>query len=138
MLTGMPRPRADLDTQPFWDGVAERRFLVPTCGICETPRWPPGPMCPSCQSQETEWRETDGTGTVYSWVVVTHPVAEALVEQVPYAVGLIELPEGVRVVGNVLGVDPSAIRAGMPVRLVFEDAGDGALLPNWTAEEGAS
>ena len=130
MLRGMPLPLPDLDTQPFWDGCQEGRFLVPRCGACGETRWPPGPMCPACQSQDTEWIESSGRGTVYSWVVAAHPVAEVLVDQVPYVVGLIELEEGVRVVGNVEGCDPGEVEAGMAVELFFEEAG-GMRLPNF-------
>jgi uncharacterized OB-fold protein len=87
-------------------------------------------MCPECQSLETQWLEASGRGSVYSWVVVTHPVAAELVDQVPYVVGLIELEEGVRVVGNVLGCSPEDVEAGMPVELFFEQIED-VHLPNF-------
>lgn len=130
MLHGMPLPLPDLDTQPFWEGCGESKFLVPRCGACGATRWPPGPMCPECQSMETEWIESTGRGTVYSWVVATHPVAEVLVDQVPYVVGLIDLEEGVRVIGNVLGCAPEEVEAGMPVELFFEQVED-VRLPNF-------
>lgn len=139
MLNGLPRPRADLDSEPFWAGCREGRLLIPRCGDCGAARWPPGPMCPACQSQETAWEPASGRGTVYSWVVVTHPVDEALIDQVPYAVGLIELEEGVRLVGNVAGIDPSDIVAGLPVTAYFEppDA-EGRRLPNFRVADPAA
>lgn len=130
MLHGMPLPLADLDTQVFWDGCQQGRLLLPRCQSCGELRWPPGPMCPACQSQETEWVQASGRGTVYSWVVVVHPVAEVLADQVPYIVGLIELEEGVRVVGNVESCDPASVTAGLPVEVFFEDVG-GMRLPNF-------
>lgn len=138
MLSGVPRPRADLDSAPFWDGCREERFLLPTCASCGRARWPPGPMCPHCRSTETRWQETSGGGTVYSWVVATHPVDEALAGQVPYVVALIELPEGVRVVGNVLGCAPEEIGAGDRVELFFEDGAEGLRLPNFRRVEQSS
>ena len=50
-------------------------------------------MCPVCQSTETEWIQASGRGRIYSWVVVTHPVDPVLVDQVPYAVAMIDLEE---------------------------------------------
>lgn len=133
----MPRPAPDLDTQPFWDGCREHRFLLPRCEDCQSLRWPPGPMCPECQSMRTTWVPSTGRGHVYSWIVASHPVAEVLVDQPPYAVGMIELTEGVRVVGNVLGCDPDEITAGMAVELFFEPPEDdgGYPLPNFTTVE---
>ena len=133
MLHGLPRPRPDLDTQPFWDGCAEGRFLVPTCAGCGRPRWPPGPMCPYCRSEATDWVPAAGRGSVYSWIVASHPVDPVLADQVPYVVAMIDLPEGIRVVGNVLGCEPAEVTAGMAVELMFEDAGEGLRLPNFRA-----
>jgi uncharacterized OB-fold protein len=89
-------------------------------------------MCPVCQRTETEWIQASGRGRVYSWVVVTHPVDPVLVDQVPYAVGMIELEEGVRVVGNVAGCSPDEIAAETEVSLYFEEPNqDGIRLPNF-------
>jgi hypothetical protein len=138
MLTGLPRPLVDFDTQPFWDGCREERFLVPTCADCGYARWPPGPMCPVCQSMQTDWVRSSGRGRVYSWIVATHPVDQVLVDQVPYVVAMIELEEGVRVVGNVTGCAPDEVVADLAVRLFFEPAGeDGIRIPNFRVEAGA-
>ena len=130
MLKGMPKPRADEDTAPFWEGCAEGRLMVPRCVAGGHPRWPPGPMCPVCQSQDTEWIEAVGEGRVYSWTVVTHPVDVVLADQVPYIVALVDLPEGVRVIADLIDCDPDAVAAGMPVRLAFEDQ-EGLNIPNF-------
>jgi len=130
MLEGMPLPQPDLDTQPFWDGCTEERFLVPRCRPHQHPRWPPGPMCPTCQSTETEWVPASGAGTVYSWIVAAHPVDPVLVDQVPYVVAMIDLPEGVRVVGNIDGCAPEEVQPGMAVELVFVRRGD-VTIPNF-------
>ena len=136
MLKGMPIPLPDLDTQPFWDGCASGRFLVPRCRICGATRWPPGPMCPVCQSTETDWIESSGQGTLYSWIVVVHPIDPVLVDQVPYVVALIALEEGVRVVGNLSGCSPDELAAEMPVELVFEESA-AIRLPNFRCKPGA-
>jgi hypothetical protein len=139
MLTGMPRPLPDRDTQPFWDGCRDGRFLVPRCAACGHARWPPGPMCPTCQSTDTDWIESSGRGTVYSWIVATHPVDPVLADQVPYVVAMIDLPEGVRVVGNVDGCRPEEVTAGMEVELFFSDPGeDGIPIPSFRAADQAN
>ena len=133
MLRGLPAPVPDLDTQPFWDGCEAGKFLVPECSVCGARRWPPGPMCPVCRSTETTWIESTGRGSVYSWLVVHHPVNPVLADQVPYVVAMIDLEEGVRVVGNVEGCEPGEIVAGLPVDLVFETHEDGMQIPNFRA-----
>lgn len=130
MLTGMPKPFPDLDTATFWEGCARGEFLIPRCVEGRHPRWPPGPMCPVCQSTHTAWEPAGGDGRVYSWTVVTHPVDAALVGQTPYVVALVDLPEGVRVIANLVDCSPDAVVADMPVRLLFEDQ-EGLNVPNF-------
>jgi len=133
MLRGMPLPRPDHDTQPFWDAAREGRYVVPRCSACGRGHWPPAPMCPHCHAgaDALAWVESPGRGTVYSWVVANHPVAEVLVDQVPYVIALIDVEDGVRVVGNVVGCDPAAITAGMAVELFFEEREGGVRVPNF-------
>jgi uncharacterized OB-fold protein len=88
-------------------------------------------MCPFCQATETDWIEASGRGTLYSWVVATHPVHASLVDQVPYVVGLVELEEGVRVVANIDGCPPEDVTADMPVELYFEALHEDVRLPNF-------
>jgi len=90
-------------------------------------------MCPFCQTTETEWIDASGRGTVYSWVVATHPVHASLVDQVPYVVGLVELEEGVRVVANINGCPHEEIAADMPVELYFGELEGDVRLPNFRA-----
>ena len=135
MLNGMPRPVPDHDTKPFWDGCQEKRFLIPKCADCGHARWPPGPMCPTCQGTDTDWIDSSGRGRVYSWIVATHPVDPLLADQVPYLVAMIDLDEGVRVVGNIDGCEPEQVFADMPVVLYFPDpTEDGFRVPNFRAD----
>jgi uncharacterized OB-fold protein len=54
-----------------------------------------------------------------------------IADQVPYVVAVIELPEGIRVVGNVTGCAPDEIQPGMSVELYFEEVSDDFIRPNF-------
>ena len=56
-------------TEPFWSAAAQKRLVVPRCKDCGYVRWPPGPFCPSCQGQATEW-VSPGTGRLYSFTII--------------------------------------------------------------------
>ncbi|MFF4228699.1 bifunctional MaoC family dehydratase N-terminal/OB-fold nucleic acid binding domain-containing protein [Streptomyces sp. NPDC001820] len=112
-----PRPVINRDNAGFWDGVAEHRLLIQRCAGCGTLRFPWLPGCAACGSPEWDTVAASGEGTVYSYVVMHHPPFPAF--DPPYAVGLIELAEGVRVLSNVVGVPYDKVRIGMPVRLEF-------------------
>ncbi len=120
-------------TQPFWEAAADHRLVCARCGVCGTFRLPPSPFCPRCQSQEVEWPELSGRGTVFTYTIVHHPVLPDLVESVPYAVAAVDLEEaiGVRLLGNLVGIDSADIRVGMAVELEWADVRAGLSVPRF-------
>ncbi|WP_234315050.1 bifunctional MaoC family dehydratase N-terminal/OB-fold nucleic acid binding domain-containing protein [Streptomyces globisporus] len=112
-----PRPVINRDNAGFWEGVAGHRLLIQRCGDCAALRFPWLPGCADCGSREWDTVEASGAGTVFSYVVMHHPSFPAF--DPPYAVGLIELAEGVRMISDVVGVPYDKVRIGMPVRLEF-------------------
>ncbi|MEV7344802.1 bifunctional MaoC family dehydratase N-terminal/OB-fold nucleic acid binding domain-containing protein [Streptomyces sp. NPDC093544] len=122
-----PRPVINRDNAGFWEGVGRHELLIQRCGDCGTLRFPWLPGCNACGCLEWDTVEASGEGTVYSYVVMHHPPFPAF--DPPYAVGLIELAEGVRMVSNVVGVPYDKVRIGMPVRLEFQRYDDELELP---------
>ncbi|MGW7254517.1 bifunctional MaoC family dehydratase N-terminal/OB-fold nucleic acid binding domain-containing protein [Streptomyces sp. NPDC054834] len=121
-----PRPVVNRDNAGFWEGVAEHRLLIQRCTGCGTLRHPWLPGCNACGCLDWDTVEAGGEGTVYSYVVMHHPPFPAFTESDhatgaagPYAVGLVELAEGVRIVSNVVGVPYDKVRIGLPVRVEF-------------------
>ncbi|MFG2584433.1 bifunctional MaoC family dehydratase N-terminal/OB-fold nucleic acid binding domain-containing protein [Streptomyces malaysiensis] len=112
-----PRPVINRDNAGFWEGVARHQLLIQRCLDCGVPRFPWLPGCGGCGSQRWEAVEASGAGTVFSYVVMHHPPFPAF--DPPYAVGLIELAEGVRMVSGITGVPYDKVRIGMHVELEF-------------------
>jgi uncharacterized OB-fold protein len=123
----------DAWTAPFWEAAANHRLVVPRCTACHTFRFPPSPFCWRCRAQTVDWVERPGRGTVYSFTVVWHPILPDLVDTVPYAPAVVELPDtdGVRIVGALTDASPSDARVGLPVELVWRDVRDGVTVPTW-------
>ncbi|WP_369383567.1 bifunctional MaoC family dehydratase N-terminal/OB-fold nucleic acid binding domain-containing protein [Streptomyces sp. cg36] len=134
-----PRPVINRDNAGFWDAVAARRLLIQRCTGCGELRFPWLPGCNGCGSPRWDTVEAEGAGTVFSYVVMHHPPFPAFTEgggAGPYAVGLIELAEGVRMISNVVGVPYDKVRVGMPVRLEFLRVDDELVLPVFRGCEG--
>ncbi|HEU5160564.1 MAG TPA: OB-fold domain-containing protein [Streptosporangiaceae bacterium] len=127
---GPPRPAEGHDTSFFWAGARAGELRIQRCGACGALRHPPGPMCPRCHAVAREHVAASGRGTVYSYVVHHHPPVPG--REAPFVVGLIELEEGVRMVGNVIGCAPADVHIGMPVHVTFERVDDDLTLPQWT------
>ncbi|MEU4075943.1 hypothetical protein DEJ45_17685 [Streptomyces venezuelae] len=128
-----PRPVINRDNAGFWEGVAEHRLLIQRCGDCAALRLPWLPGCADCGSGGWDTVEASGAGTVFSYAVMHHPPFPAF--DPPYAVGLIELAEGVRMISNVVGVPYDKVRIGMPVRLEFLRVDEELELPVFRAGE---
>ena len=135
-----PAPLPDLDTQPFWDAAAERRLLIPRCRACATWIWQPRPVCPVCRALDPEWQPVAGRGRIISWTVVRPPVLPVYAELIPFVILLVELDEGVRLVGQLvddegtlLTTDGEAegVAMGAPVELRWR-VQDDYTLPVWT------
>ncbi|MEP6625763.1 MAG: OB-fold domain-containing protein [Acidimicrobiia bacterium] len=104
------------------------------CEACDTWRHPPRVLCGACGSADWNWQPTRGRGTVFSWTVTHRAVDPAFAQELPYAILVVELLEGPRVVGNLLGLAPSALRLDLPVRVVLDHRSDAVALVDFTPE----
>jgi uncharacterized OB-fold protein len=126
-----PFPRLTLDNRPFWEGCRQHKIMLPWCLPCNRPHWPPGPVCPYCFGDALSWKQASGLGTVSSWVVVHKPWLPAFEADIPYNAVQVELEEGVRLTGNVVGAPNQALRVGLPVTVVFDDVTPDVTLPRF-------
>jgi uncharacterized protein len=124
------RPPYSPDTEFFWAGTRAGELRIQRCGACGALRHPPGPACLTCgATQKQEYQVAAGTGTVYSYVVHRHPPVPG--KQLPIVIALVELTEGVRMLGELHGVSPDQVSIGMPVRVSFARIDDELVLPGW-------
>jgi len=126
-----PVPQPDEDSAPFWDAAARHELVIQKCASCGTVRHPPRPMCPACHSTDVTWVQARGRGRVWSWVVAHPPVLPAFADKVPYNVVVIQLEEGIRMIGNMIDVPLDQITEGLEVTITFEDLEEGVSLPAW-------
>jgi uncharacterized protein len=132
----MPSPLADAITLPWWQAAAEHRLVVQRCAACGHPRLPPAPLCPECRSTDADWQPVTGRGVVYTYTVVHRPIAAG--QPLPTVIAVISLEDagGVRMISNLVGVDPAAIEIGMPVELVWEDMSAELAIPRFRPVRG--
>jgi uncharacterized protein len=122
------RPLVSPDTEFFWAGTRVGELRIQRCASCGALRHPPGPMCPACGEPATgDYQVAQGTGEVYSYVVHHHPPVPG--KTPPFTVALVQLPEGVRIMAELLGDAEPEI--GLPVRVGFQRVDDELTLPAW-------
>jgi len=121
-----PAPILTDDNAVYWDAAAEGRLVAQRCGGCGELRHPPRPACPHCHSLAIDVAPLSGLGTLYSYAVLHHPQNPAF--DYPVLAALVDLDEGIRVVSNLVDVEPGAIEIGMRLTVRFEPtAGDRAV-----------
>lgn len=123
------RPMISLDTQFFWEGTKAGELRIQRCPECGTLRHPPGPMCPSCGAEKPDYILAAGTGEIFSYVVHHHPAVPG--KQLPIVIALVELDEGVRMLGELVGADPERVEIGQRVELALTKVDDDLTLPYW-------
>ncbi|MAG30915.1 MAG: hypothetical protein CL908_08505 [Deltaproteobacteria bacterium] len=129
----LPRPAPVVTelSQGFWDAVARRELAVQQCSACDTLRHYPQPFCPHCHSNDFGWKRVSGRGQIYSYTVAHRAFHPAWKEHVPYVIATIELEEGVRVVCDLLDLDPEEVEIGQNVEVTFEELPGQGLMPRF-------
>jgi len=126
-------PYADDVTQPFWDAAQKGKLVSSRCTACGTMVLPPQPCCFACQGRAFEWVDLPGTGSVYSFTIVRHPLRPDLQAVTPYVAAVIELDgtqgAGARLLANIIDVDPDTVRIGDKVKVVFDKISDTLTVP---------
>jgi len=109
----------------FYAHCARGELRIQRCTDCGAWRHPPRVMCARCGSERWQWTPTSGRGRLYTWTVTHQALVPAFADDVSYAVAVVQLEEGVRLVTAVTGTAPAALEIGMPLEVAFVEAAEG-------------
>ncbi len=123
------RPQVNRDTEFFWEGTRKGELRIQRCGACGVLRHPPGPMCPHCLATEPGYVVSEGRGTIHSFTVHRHPPVPG--KELPILLVLVQLDEGVRMVGELLDATTDDLVIGAPVEVAMVPIDDDLTLPAW-------
>jgi uncharacterized OB-fold protein len=122
----VPGPTGTSVSAPFWQGLAEGRFLLQHCRDCDHWVFYPRGICPHCWSPALTWREAGGRGRLATWSVQHRPGHPGWQPAAPYALGLVRLEEGPTMLSQIL-VPPDRLALDLPLRLRIVTIGETAL-----------
>jgi uncharacterized protein len=125
----LTRPIPDALTEPFWAAAREGRLLIQRNPKSGKAQWYPRPYCLDDWSQEPEWVEATGKGTLYSFTVIPRSNIEDV--PAPYVLAIVELQEGARMGAVVVDVDPDEVAIGMALEVVFVKLDDEFSIPRF-------
>lgn len=128
--TDKPVPVPTPETQPYWDAAEAGELKLQRCTDCDTPFFYPRSTCPLCASDAVEWFTASGRATLYSYTI-THRPAPGF--EAPYAIAVVQLEEGPRMMTNIVGVEntPDSLVLDMDLEVTFEKRGD-VTIPQFT------
>ncbi|HTR07820.1 MAG TPA: Zn-ribbon domain-containing OB-fold protein [Paraburkholderia sp.] len=121
----VPAPRALPEALPFWEAAKEGRLVVKRCADCGETHYYPRDICPHCLSAHTEWIESKGVGTIYSYSAMGK-------EEARYTLAYVTLDEGVTMLTNLVDCDPATLAIGRRVQVVFKPSDGGYPVPMFT------
>ena len=127
-----PIPRPYQDTQAYWDAAKEGRLVLQLCQDCHRHQFYPRGVCSHCLSSRLEWVEASGRGKVHSFTVSHRAPHPGFAGRLPFVIALVDLEEGPRMMANIVGCDPAAVRIDLSVKVSFEAVTPEATLPQFT------
>ena len=126
-----PVPAPNAESQVFWDKANEDELWLQRCKDCDQgaffyPRF----FCPKCLSQNVEWFKASGRGKLHTYMI-NHRPPPSFMDEAPYAIAIVELEEGPRMMTNIHGIDntPENLVLDMPLQVTFEEIAPGRKVP---------
>ena len=130
-----PVPRGDGLNGEFYDYCARSELRLQKCADCGAWRHMPRYNCAECGSDQWSWEKSSGRGRLYTWTVCRRAFHPAFEKDLPYAVAIVAMEEGPRVVAEIVNRTPDQLRLEMPVEVVFEKVAENVVLPKFRAIE---
>lgn len=115
--------------EQFYKFIGERKLMGAKCSKCGKILVPPRPICPECLSDSLSWIELENRGKLLTYTII-YVAPEKFQSAAPYAFGIIELGNDVRLPGMIQGVKHEDIRVGMELKVDF-DTNIPSTWPKW-------
>ncbi len=131
-MASKPLPSPTPETAPYWEGAKAHELRIQFCTDCQKHFFYPRIFCPTCLSDNVEWRTVSGKATLVTYVISSRP-APGFEEELPYVIAVVKLDEGPHMMTNIVGLEPTPenLPVGLPVEVVFEDVTDEITLPKF-------
>lgn len=124
--TMLADPAMNPGDEIYFTAAKEGRLLLKHCTACGKIHHYPRSLCPFCWSQDLDWVEASGLGTIYTYSVTRRGT--------PYCIAYVTLEEGPRLMTNIVDCDLDQVRIGDSVRVVCKPTEGGWAIPMFTPE----
>ena len=105
--------------EQFFKFLKEKKLMAAKCRQCGTMHLPPRPVCTNCYSKELGWTQLGTKGRLVTYTII-HIAPEQFQKIVPYAYGIIELENGLRLPGIIKNIEVEKLNVGIDLEVDFE------------------
>ena len=117
--------------EQFYKFLQEGKLMAAKCQKCGKIHLPPRPLCDNCFSQQFDWLQVSGKGKLLTYTVI-HVAPEQFQALTPYAVGIVELENGLKIPGMIQGTTQEQLKIGMELTLDFATCTTPQQWPQWS------
>lgn len=125
----MAEPQA-FTIEQFYKNINQKKLAGGKCLKCGKIHLPPRPLCDRCLSMQFEWVELPQKGKLLTYTII-HVAPPKFQNMAPYAVGIIQLKNGVNLPGIIKGTPLDKIKIGLPLKIEFEEVPQTQQWPPW-------
>ena len=118
-------PKPTPETAPYWEAANRGELQIQQCNVCSRHYFYPRTACPHCGSTDVTWVTVSGRGRLHTYLI-NHRPAPGFEDAAPYAIAVVELEEGPRMMANIVGVSntPEELELDMSLEVRFEPRGE--------------
>jgi uncharacterized OB-fold protein len=121
---------APFTIEQFYKYLTQGKLMAGKCTKCGKIHLPPRPLCDNCYSQQFEWLEISGQGKLLTYSVI-HIAPQQFQALAPYAVGIVELENGLKIPGMIQGATEEQLKIGMELAIDFGTCSTAQPWPKW-------
>jgi uncharacterized OB-fold protein len=114
----------------FYKFLTQKKIMAAKCQKCGKIHLPPRPLCDNCYSQQFEWINVSGKGKLLTYTIISI-APQQFQDLTPYAVGIVQLENNLRIPGMIQGVKQEELKIGMELTLDFDSCSSSQNWPQW-------
>jgi uncharacterized protein len=116
--------------EQFYRFLGQKKLMAGKCLKCGKIHLPPRPLCDNCFSQQFEWVSVSGRGKLITYTVISI-APQQFQALTPYAVGIVEFENSLKIPGMIQSVTQQELKIGMKLTLDFGTCSSPQQWPQW-------
>ena len=116
--------------EQFYKFLMQGKLMAGKCQKCGKIHLPPRPLCDNCYGTEFQWLQVSGKGKLVTYTVI-HVAPQQFQNLTPYAIGIVELENGLKIPGTIQSVNQEQLKIGMELTVDFSTCSTPQNWPQW-------